>query len=406
MFPREERRYRWVIVLALAAINNIGYGTIFYAFSVLLGEDAAAGEFDRTLLSGALGLGVLVSGVLAPVVGTLCDVMGSRRVFLAGAVLGSAGLATFSVATSGWQVLAAWALLVGPAMACTFYEPAYVTIDQWFAGRSNGKAIGVLTLLGGLAATIFVPLTQVLVERMGWRSATLVLAAVLLTAVSTLALVFLRDRPREEAQREALDLKGTYGALAASFQYTNQVFWLVSASYFLGLAAAFALLFHQVAYLQELGLTAGTAALAAGLTGLVGLPGRLLFPVLGDRARPSFVVAAVFLILALSGVLLPGARGEWQLYLYVGLFGISFGAVLPMRAVIMGHHFSGPVYGRLMGLQFALIALATAGGPLAAGILRDVSGSYALLSPAVVVLLLLAIPTILAAERGGRTEAT
>jgi MFS family permease len=350
-------------------------------------------------LSGALGLGVVASGVLAPLVGTLCDVAGSRWVFFTGAVIGSAGLAAFSKATEGWQVLAAWALLVGPAMACTLYEPAYVTIDQWFRGRSTGKAIGVLTLLAGLSAPIFIPLTQGLVENMGWRNATLVLAAVLLAAVGILALVLLRDRPREEARREGLGLRETYGALGASFRHANRVFWLVSVSYFLGVAATFGLLFHQVAYLQELGLSARTAALAAGLVGLVGLPGRLLFPMLGDRVRPSFVIAAIFFMLALSGMLMPGAGESLWLYLYVALFGLSFGAVLPMRAVIMGHHFGGALYGRLMGLQAALLALATAGGPFAAGTLRGVSGSYALLAPAAIVLLLLAIPAILAAER-------
>ncbi len=393
-------------MFVLAAITNVGYGTIFYSFSILLGEDAAVGEFDRTLLSGALGLGVIVSGALAPIVGTLCDVTGSRRVFFAGAVLGSAGLAAFSRATEGWQVLAAWTLLVGPAMACTFYEPAYVTIDQWFAGRSTGTAIGVLTFLGGLSATIFIPLTQSLVENSGWRDATLILAAVLLAIVGALALVFLKDRPREEARRETLDLKGTYSALATGLRHTNRAFWFVSASYFLGFVAVFAVLFHQVAYLQELGLPAGTAALAAGLVGLVGLPGRLFFPMLGDRVRPSFLIAAIFLMVALSILFLPGAEERWQLYLYVGLFGLSFGAVLPMRAVIMGHHFGGPLYGRLMGLQFALLGLATAGGPFAAGVLRDASGSYALLAPAVVIMLLLAIPAILIAERVGRTGAT
>lgn len=398
----EEGRYRWVIVVVLAMIANVSYGTIYYAYSVLLGEDAAAGEFSYALLSGALGLGVIVSGVLAPVIGTLCDVAGSRWVFFVGAIFGSAGLATFSRATEGWQVLAAWALLIGPAMACTLYEPAYVTIDQWFAGRSTGKAIGLLTLLAGLSAPIFIPLTQRLVESMGWRSATFVLATILLVTVGTLALVFLRNRPREEARRERLDLKGTYGTMAEGFRQTNRVFWLVSVSYFLGLAAAFALLFHQVAYLQELGLSPGTAALAAGLAGLVGLPGRFLFPVLGDRMRPSFVIAGIFSMLALAGVLLPGAVQWAWLYLYVALFGLSFGAVLPMRAVIMGRHFGGPLYGRLMGLQFTLLALATAGGPFTVGILRDISGSYALLPPVIVAMLLLAIPAILAAERKGR----
>lgn len=77
-----------------------------------------------------------------------------------------------------------------------------------------------------------------------------------------------------------------------------------------------------------------------------------------------------------------------------------------MRPVIMGRHFSGPLYGRLMGLQFALLALATAGGPLVTGILRDALGIYALLPSLVVILLLLAVPIILTAEYEGRPQAT
>src|ERR687889_856037 len=188
------------------------------------------------------------------------------------------GLAAFSRVTEGWQVLAAWALLIGPAMACTLYEPAYVTIDQWFAGRNTGTAIGVLTLVAGLSATIFIPLTQWLIEGMGWRNATLVLAAVLLTVVGSLALVLLRDRPREEARREGLGLKETYGTLSASFRYTNLTFWLVSVSFFLGFTANFALIFHQVAYLQESGLSAGTAGPPAGGVGGGGVAGPAPFP--------------------------------------------------------------------------------------------------------------------------------
>ena len=403
---RGEGRYRWVVVLSLAFITTVSYGTMLYAFSVLLGDGAVAGELGRALPSGALALGVVVSGALAPLIGTVCDVLGSRRVFLAGAVLGGAGLASFSRATEGWQVLLAWGLLVGPAMACTFYEPAYVTVGQWFSGRGNGKALGVLTLLAGLSATIFVPLTQRLVSGLGWRDATLVLAAVLLAGVALPALLFLRDRPHADAGPGGLDVGGAYGAMVEGLRHTNRAFWCVAAAYFLALAASFALIFHQIAYMQEeLGFSAHTAALAAGLAGLVGLPGRLLLPALGDRVRPSLLVAAVFAMLGAAALLLPGSEERWRLWLYVGLSGVSFGAILPMRAVVMARHFAGPLYGRLMGLQFVLLALATAGGPLAAGVLRDASGSYAFLPPAAVVLLLLAIPTVLAAEHGYRSGA-
>ncbi len=106
-----------MLVGALVTIVNVGYGTIFYSFGVLLGEGAAAGEFGRALLSASLGAGILVSGLLAPPVRTLCDLAGSRRVFMAGSVFGGAVLTLFSRATEGWQVLTVWALLLGPAMA-------------------------------------------------------------------------------------------------------------------------------------------------------------------------------------------------------------------------------------------------------------------------------------------------
>lgn len=400
MAPVVERgaRYRWLLVVALATIVNVGYGTIFYSFSVLLGEGAAAGEFSRTLLSASLGLGVVASGILAPLVGTLCDVSGPRRVFIVGAALGAAGLAAFSRATEGWQIIVAWLLLLGPAMAATFYEPAYVAIDQWFE-RPQGRPLGVLTLVAGLSVTIFVPLTQWLVERFEWRDATLVLGMVLLAVVWTLSLLIVRDRPREDAEVRHLDLRAIYKSMLDALNYTNRTFWVISAAFFLGLAATFALLFHQVAYLQDLGFPPGQIAAAVGVIGVISLPGRFLIPALGDRVPARLLIAVTFSLLAVSGLLPLGAREWWRVYLYIVLFGTVFGAVLPMRAVIMSRHFSGPLYGRLMGLQQSMLAVAIAGGPFVAGALRDASGSYTVPWLAFSVMFITAVPVILAVRR-------
>jgi MFS family permease len=396
-----ERKYRWFLVFALAAMVNVSYGAVFYSFGVLLGEGAAAGEFSRTVLSSALGLGIMVSGALALLVGTVCDVFGPRRVFLVGAVLGGLGLAVFSRSTEEWQLISAWVLLLGPAMACAFYEPAYVAIDQWFDGP-QGKPLGTLTLVAGLSVTFFLPLTQWLVERMGWRDATLVLGVVMLTVVGTLALLVVRDRPREEARLEKLDLRTTCTSMMVAIRHADRTFWLISAAFFLGLVATFAMLFHQVAYLQDLGFSANRVAMAIGLIGVVSLPARFLLPVLGDRVRPPLLISAVFGILAVSGLLLVEAAEWWRVHLYVGLFGVAFGAVLPMRAVIMAQHFSGPAYGRLMGAQQTMLALAIAGGPFLTGVLRDATGSYVAPWMAAVVMFVAAIPPILAVK--GKTD--
>lgn len=65
MTARRENVREWLMVVAVATIVNVGYGTIFYSFGVLLGEGATAGEFGRGTLSAAFGAGVVVSAALA-----------------------------------------------------------------------------------------------------------------------------------------------------------------------------------------------------------------------------------------------------------------------------------------------------------------------------------------------------
>lgn len=382
-------------MVAAAVIVNVGYGTIFYSFGVLLGEGAAAGEFGRGTLSAAFGAGVVVSAALALPVGALCGAKGPRRVFLFGAVAGAADLAAFSQATTAWQIFVAWALLLGPAMACVFYEPAYVALDQWFDG-SKGKPIGVLTVIAGLSATAFVPLSQWLVERDGWRGAPLTLGAVLFVTAGTLSLLVVRDRPRPGARTERMDPKAARAAILEGLGRADRAFWAISAAFFLALTATWAMLFHQVAYMQDLGFGAGGVAAAVGVAGAVSLPARFLLPALGDRVSPTALAAATFGLLALSGLVLLGTQEWWRIYAYVGLFGVAFGSVLPLRALVMSRRFGGALYGRLMGLQQTGLALAMAAGPFAAGALRDATGSYFAPWLGAVVLFLAAVPAILA----------
>lgn len=386
--------YRWLLVVVLALIVNVGYGTIFYSFSVLLGEGAAASEFTPAILSISLGLGVAVSGALAPLVGALCDLAGPRKVFLVGSVLGCLGLVAFSRTTEAWQVVAVWALLLGPAMACVFYEPAYITIYQWF-GERQGRALGLLTLVAGLSVTIFLPLAQWLVGLLGWRNAVLTLGLILLAVVGPLSLFAVRDRPRAEAEARSLDPKAIYGGIIRSLGHTDRTFWLLTAAFFLALSATFAMLFHQVAYLQELGFSPARVATVVGITGLVSLPARFVLPALGERVSPRLLSVAVFLILAVSALVVFEASGWWRVYVYVALFGIAFGSVLPMRALVMSRHFGGELYGRLMGLQYSMLALAIAGGPAMTGLLREVTGSYTEPWIGAAVLFALATPLVL-----------
>src|SRR4051812_6282166 len=112
------------LIAALCLVVTVAYGALYYGFAVLITDGAAGGEFSRALLSTAYGGAVLASGLAAIPVGRLADRVGVRPIMAVGALAAAAGLLGFSLAVDAWQVLAVWWLVLGPAIAMTFYEPA------------------------------------------------------------------------------------------------------------------------------------------------------------------------------------------------------------------------------------------------------------------------------------------
>ena len=358
-------RSRILLIAALCFIVSVAYGALYYGFAVLITEPAAGGEFSRSLLSAAYGGAVLTGGAAAIPVGRLADRRGVRGLMAFGAVLAAGGLALFSFAEAGWQVLAVWWLVLGPATALCFYEPAYVAIQQTFEPERRARAIATLTLAAGLSGPVFTPATGALVDAIGWRDTTRVLAAVaLLAAPVALAWVMTRPSPGSERHRFALD----------QFRQPRLLVFTIAAV--LAYGAVEALVIHRVARFEELGFALGTVALWAGISGLLTLPGRFVLPLLSDRARPTSLLAGVIGVMAVSAALMIGGASYGQMVLSFALFGLVFGAALPLRAIAMGEWTATEIFGAVMGVQAALIALGRAGIPALTGVLHDLDDSY------------------------------
>jgi MFS family permease len=362
-------RSRAVLIAALCFIVSVAYGAMYYGFAVLISEPAAGGEFSRSLLSAAYGGAVLTGGVAAIPVGRLADRRGVRELMALGGLLGAVGLLLFATARVGWQVLAVWWLLLGPATALCFYEPAYVAIQQAFEAERRAQAIAVLTLAAGLSGPIFTPATAALVDGLGWRDATRVLAAALACA-TPVALVAVRAHPvgRQISAQPAWrpDLR--------PFRRPRLLTFTVAAV--LAYGALEAIIVHRVARFEELGFGLETVALWVGVAGLLTLPGRFLLPMLARRARATAILAGVLAVLAGSTALMIGGGGYGQMVLSLGLFGLVFGAALPLRAIVMGEWTASAVFGSVMGVQAALIALGRAGVPALTGGLHDWLDGY------------------------------
>jgi cyanate permease len=394
----------WRIAWALAITQTVGYGVLFYAFSVFTLPMEAELGWSRAQTSGAYSLALLLSGLAAVPIGRWVDAHGARLLMAAGSLAGALLVLAWSFVSS----LPALYLVqagIGLVMAAVLYEVAFTVITTWFR-RDRIRAMLIVTLVAGLASTIFIPLATLLVEEFGWRAALRLLALILAVCTVPLHALVLRHHPRQLG----LAADGMPGAAAGSKVVERSmetrdalrsgVFWWLSAAFALDRITVVAIAAHIVPLLLERGYSPGLVAAAAGSIGLMQLGGRLLFaPAAGQT---SLVVLTVITFgvraVALAGLLLiPGVAGLWT---FAALFGLANGASTLARAGLVADVFGPAHYGSINGSIATLVAVVQTAAPLSVGALRDVSGSY---GPALVILVIAALLAAVAVLQAGRT---
>lgn len=153
-------------------------------------------------------------------------------------------------------------------------------------------------------------------------------------------------------------------------------FLLYTVALMLILLATQGIIAHRVARFEEVGFSLTTVALWAAVASAMSLPGRWIAPRLAERFGATGVQAVIALIVACSVLLMVDGTSSWQMIGHFFLFGLAFGALLPLRAMVMGGWFSGPTFGRIMGTQWTGVVLVAATGPVLVGVLRDITGGY------------------------------
>jgi MFS family permease len=359
------------MVAGLALSVSVSYGALFYAFSVLITDDAAGAAFTTGILSAAFGGSILVGAATAPVIGRLADRHGIRAITLVGAALGAIGLVAFAHSTESWQVLAVWWAVLGPATAMTFYEPAYVAIDQWCPPERRTSAIAVLTLSAGLSGPVSIPATAWSVEQFGWRPTTQLLAAAIVVVLVPVALLALRGAP---VRHGADDLRAPR---ADTSLLRVRRFILFTAGAVLVYGAFEAAVLHRIARFEQAGFDVASAARWAAIAGLISLPGRFFLPRLAASRSPTVLLGLVAGVLAVATALAVRPTTDVHLAGHFVLSGLVLGAALPLRAVAMSRWYSGRSYGWVMGVQAGCIGVARAAGPVVVGLGRQHLGDVA-----------------------------
>src|SRR5690606_38954256 len=341
----------------------------------------------------------LLAGLVALPIGRWVDARGGRLVMTVGSVIGVALLLAWSYVTTLPALYLVQAAL-GVVMGTVLYDVAFTVLASWFR-RHRIRAMIIVTLVAGLASTIFIPLATLLLEQFGWRTALRLLA--LLVAVTTVPLHYLvlRDRPT----RLGLEPDGAtlaHAPLPPEVSVdTRQAlrtgsFWWLSLSSSLDRIAIVGIAAYTVVMLLERGYSPGLVASVAGAIGLMQVGGRLLFSPASNRASLVQLATLTYVIRVAALLVLLLVPGQVGLWTFAALFGVANGASTLARAGLIGAVFGAAHYGSISGSMTMVIAVAQTLAPLAIGLLRDRSGSY---DSALLVLAALAAVAALAVSR-------
>ena len=374
--PREAPYYGWVLMVVLGITTIISYGTTQYLFGVLVVPLDATFGWGRASISGAYALGLIVAGLLGVPIGSLVDRWGARLFMSAGSVL--AALALFGLArvnTLG-QFYLLWSGGLGLAMALTLYPVTFTVVTNWFVYK-RGKALAILTLVGGLSSPICIPIAGALVAHTGWRSTLVVLGLAQLAIALPLHAFLLRRHPEDLGLSPdgepvlPVQAHAPLPGATLSEALESTVFWMLTASIALVMLGSAVVFVHQVAFMISRGTDAVLAATLSGMLGLASLPGRYVFNVLSSRISAQKLLALSVVAQAAGIVVLVLASSLGWLILYVVIYGCAYGALSPLRASVMADHFGRRAYGAITAVQGIPVAVCAGLGPLAAGWLYD-----------------------------------
>jgi MFS family permease len=381
--PPRGLYYGWLLVATLGITTIISYGTSYYLFGVLVVPVDKDLGWSRAGVSGAYALGTVLAGILGMPIGRLVDAYGARLLMSAGSLLSGLSLLGLAAVHTLWQFYVLWSVGLGLANALTFYPISFTIVANWF-DRRRGAAFALLTLLGGLASPIFVPLAGILIPHVGWRASLVVMALLQLCLAFPLHAIAVRRHP------EDLGLRPDGGTGDLSRRLTPQsgitlhssvrlpAFWTLTGAYALEVFASNVILVHAVAFLIGRGYSGAWAAGIVGILGLASLPGRFILNLLSDRVGPQPLLG---LCMASQGIgvllLLHGASVAW-LIAFVVVYGGAFGAISPLRAAVMADHVGRKAYGAIIAAQGVPVAIAAGSGPFVAGWMYDRLHGYSL----------------------------
>ncbi|PTM41859.1 MFS transporter [Bosea sp. 124] len=393
-----------LLICGLVVTRIIGWGTTFYAPSVLARDIGRDLGLDITVLFGGITILLVTGAALAPAVGRHLDREGTRRAMCIGAVVCAIGLALLGAAQGPVSYLASW-VVIGVGHAFSLANVGSVTVAQLMGSRTR-RVLGLMMLATGLSSSVFWPLAALLSEAWGWRATWLIFAAMQIVIVLPIyAAVPRRHRPDAEIAKAVppgAELEADRERVPP--QHRRAAFWLVAVVFSASGLVSWGLPLHLIDLLHNSGIGQAEAVGIAALSGPATLLARLVDAMIGERLPVERTALAGLMLGPLSCFLLVlGPGSQVAAVAFVLCFSGAMGVISVARATLPLALFGRRGFATMMGRLTVPQNLAFAAAPLLFAVMIEQFGRDVALiaSAAIQVFALLAMAALM--RRLGRS---
>ena len=355
-------------------------GTLF-TYGVFFKEFQTEFGWSRALISGASSLNYLFTGLCGILAGRLNDKIGPRILITASGILLGLGYMLMHSLQEPWQLYVVFGAVIGIGISTTDII-TLSTVARWFIKR-RGMISGIVKLGTG-SGQLAVPLiAAALISAYGWRNSFLIIGAAILVIVVAAAQILRRDPHGlgllpdggSRKNRTISSVSAESGVTLRTALQTRQ-FWIMCLAWFSVFFCLLTIPVHIVPHARDLGLSPTTAAGILSTIGGISMLGRFFMGTASDSVGGKIPLIACFITLLCGLIWLQVAGKAWMLFLFAAIYGFAHGGFFTVVSPTVAELFGTCSHGVLFGIVIFSGTLGGFIGPLMAGRVFDVTGSY------------------------------
>ena len=381
--PKQKRFfYGWVIVFVMAVASAVGMGMGSLNFGLYIkpmGDELGIG---RASFGWASTVRSISSAATSPLIGSLLDRYGARWLLAGSIIITGLSMIGLSYVVYPWHLMIAFAVMglvgmSGPGALITSVPPT-----KWFI-RDRGKALAFTSVGISIGAMIFVPLTQVFIDKFTWQGAWIILGVFGMVVVVPLSVLLLRRQPEDMGLLPDGDLElSNENEIFEEYSWTvteavkTPSMWLLTGAFSILHLGIFTFALHRIPAFMDRGLDPGLVSLATAFDAVCAGIGSFGGGILVRNISSKYIGASAFLMLAGASVLTIFAHDFWLMFWSMALFGLGIGVNSFTQNFIWAEYFGRGHLGSIRGLVMPISLVVGGIGAPAAGYVRDITGSY------------------------------